>query len=87
MRDTPLPIPDDSRTIDDPVWDSSEFDVYTGWVALSDEWVTQKGLAHSMIWPWDHSKGVYVCHAYHSLDCVVSLTPLAQTLAFKKSIN
>ncbi|TVY45524.1 Phenylalanine aminomutase (L-beta-phenylalanine forming) [Lachnellula cervina] len=69
-RNIPTPIPHDDRTIDDPMWESPEYDFYTGWLALSNDHAQEMGLPTSMEWPWDASKGVYIFHSYHSLHCV-----------------
>lgn len=66
-----MEIPHDDRTIDDPMWDSPEYDHYVGWVAIDNEYAKENGAPTSMHWPWDDSKGIYVFHSYHSLHCVV----------------
>ncbi|CRG86467.1 hypothetical protein PISL3812_03473 [Talaromyces islandicus] len=69
-RKVSVPIPHDNRTIDDDFWDDPQFDDYVGMVALGDEFTQEKGLLSSQRWPWDHSKGIYVVHGFHSLHCV-----------------
>ena len=71
-RNVEMTIPHDERPIDDPMWDNPEFDWNTGWVALDTQQATARGLPTSMHWPWDHSKGIYVLHGFHSMHCVVS---------------
>ncbi|KAI9743766.1 MAG: hypothetical protein M1818_002499 [Claussenomyces sp. TS43310] len=73
QRNVPTPIPHDDRTIDDEMWDSPEFEFFTGWVALKDDFVEEKGLPSAMRFPWDSSKSIYVFHGYHSLHCVFVL--------------
>lgn len=75
-RNIPTPIPHDDRTIDDPMWESPEYDFYTGWLALSNDHAQEMGLPTSMEWPWDASKGVYIFHSYHSLHCVVGFNSM-----------
>ena len=72
QKNIPTPIPHDDRSIEDPMWDSPEIDYFKGFVALSDDFVEEKGLPRSMRYPWDSSKGIYVFHSHHSLHCVVS---------------
>ncbi|KAF7879433.1 hypothetical protein EAF04_000629 [Stromatinia cepivora] len=61
-RNITMPIPHDDRAIDDPMWDSPEFDFFTGWVVLDDEFVAEKGLPTPMRWPWDNSKSIYMSY-------------------------
>ncbi|KAG5987437.1 hypothetical protein E4U54_004997 [Claviceps lovelessii] len=66
----PTPIPFDERGIDDPLWDDPEFDYFAGFVALDHQYAKKHNILSSQNWPWDHSKGIYVLHGYHSLHCV-----------------
>ena len=54
------------------MWNEPEIDYFNGFVALSDDFVAQKGLPSAMRYPWDKTKSIYVFHSYHSLHCVVS---------------
>ncbi|KAG6268286.1 hypothetical protein E4U49_007394 [Claviceps purpurea] len=69
----PTPIPFDERNIDDPLWDDPEYDYFDGFVALDHEFAKKNKILSSQNWPWDHSKGIYVLHGYHSLHCVYVL--------------
>ncbi|KAG6119941.1 hypothetical protein E4U13_007108 [Claviceps humidiphila] len=69
----PTPIPFDERDIDDPSWDDPEYDYFDGFVALDHEYAKKNKILSSQNWPWDHSKGIYVLHGYHSLHCVYVL--------------
>ena len=51
------------------MWDKLRPDV--GLVALSDEFVMEKGLSTAQRFPWDHKKGIYVLNGYHNLHCIV----------------
>jgi hypothetical protein len=42
-----------------------------GVVALSDEFVSAKGLPTAMRYPWDTTKGVYLLQGFHNLHCLV----------------
>lgn len=68
----PVPISHDDHTIEDPMWDSPEYDWYLGWVALQNDVAKSKGLPTAMHWPWDSSRSIYILHGFHSLHCVVS---------------
>lgn len=68
----PVPISHDDHTIEDPMWDSPEYDWYLGWVALQNDVAQSKGLPTAMHWPWDSSRSIYILHGFHSLHCVVS---------------
>ena len=65
----------------DKLW--SELGIDAGVVALSDSYVSEKGLPEAMRFPWDDTKGVYFVNAYHNLHCLVSTTygPLGENFA------
>jgi hypothetical protein len=63
------PYTDHNETAADATWEALSIDV--GVVALGDDWVKEKGLPPAQRFPWDHSKGIYVLSAYHSLHCIV----------------
>lgn len=67
----------DNRTIDDQFWNDPQFDYELGMVALEDSYVQEHGLLSAQRWPWDHTKGIYVVHGFHSLHCVVGYTFLS----------
>ncbi|KAG6006826.1 hypothetical protein E4U21_006633 [Claviceps maximensis] len=69
----PTPILFDERDIDDPLWDDPEYDYFAGFVALDHQYAKKNKILSSQNWPWDHSKGIYVLHGYHSLHCVYVL--------------
>ncbi|KID94013.1 hypothetical protein MAJ_10007, partial [Metarhizium majus ARSEF 297] len=69
----PVPISHDDHTIEDPMWDSPEYDWYLGWVALQNDVAQSKGLPTAMHWPWDSSRSIYILHGFHSLHCVFLL--------------
>ena len=58
-----------NRTAADAAW--SRLDSNGGSVALSDEYVSEKGLPTAQRWPWDATKGIYLLHGYHNLHCLV----------------
>lgn len=45
-------------------------------VALKDSFSEPLGIPHSMRWPWDGSKGVYILQGGHELHCLVLFHPL-----------
>jgi hypothetical protein len=53
----------------DQVWESISIDA--GAVALTDDYVSEKGLPTSQRFPWDDTKGIYNLNAYNSLHCLV----------------
>ncbi|KAJ3497843.1 hypothetical protein NLG97_g1586 [Lecanicillium saksenae] len=69
----PVPIVNDKRTIDDPMWDAPDLDPYLALVALDSDDAKSRGLLTSMHWPWDNSKSIYVLHGFHSLHCLFTL--------------
>ena len=77
-RNFNMEITHDDRKIDDPVWDSPEYDAYLGWVAIDSKSAKQKGMPTSMHWPWDDHKSIYLLHGFHSLHCVVSFLAQAE---------
>lgn len=76
QRNVELTMPHEIRTLDDPLWDSPEWDWNPGWIALKDSVTQAKGLPLSMQWPWDKTKGIYLIHGFHSMHCVVSVLVL-----------
>lgn len=60
------------RKVSDRAWQKLVGDTETGWVALDDEYSESVGLPHSVRWPWDDNKGIYILAAAHELHCVVS---------------
>lgn len=66
---TPYTVEDDRERADD-LWASINIDA--GVVALSDSFVSAKGLPEAMRFPWDHTRGIYFVNAYHNLHCLVS---------------
>lgn len=61
-----------NRSIQDAAWESGRMNSWRLFVALDDSYSGSKGLPHSMRWPWNLEKGVYVLNAAHELHCVVS---------------
>jgi len=55
-------------TVQDAIWDDWESGV--GVIAVSDEYVKEKGLPPAQRWPWDKSKSLYFTHAHHNLHCL-----------------
>lgn len=51
-----------------------------GWVALEDMHSESIGLPHSVRWPWDDSKGIYILSAAHEIHCVVSFCEMHQRI-------
>ena len=70
-----------NRSIADEAWDSPLLIPETGLVAMSDDWVTSKGLPRAQRFPWDKSKGLYVLNGFHSMHCLVS-SRIAYRLVF-----
>ena len=52
----------------------ANIDIDAGVIALSDSYVSEKGLPEAMRFPWDDTKGIYFIDAYHNLHCLVSST-------------
>ena len=61
-----------NQSIADEVWESPLLIPETGLVAMSDDWVTSKGLPRAQRFPWDKSKGLYVLNGFHNMHCLVS---------------
>ena len=55
------------------LWEAIDFD--SGVVALDLESMREEGIPQSQPFPWDHSKGLYIVNAYHSIHCLVSVGP------------
>ena len=62
------------RAVEDAAWDSELVRPEVFAVALDDSYTEKQGLLHSMRWPWDDSKGVYVLNSGHELHCLVNLS-------------
>ena len=70
------PYSDSNNSIAASLWHGINID--DGVIALSDDYVTSKGLLPAQRFPWDATKGIYILHGYHNLHCLVgppSLTP------------
>lgn len=63
-------VDQDDLTTTMQAWEALSGD--PGVVALSDEFVADKGLPVAMRYPWDESKGVYLLQGFHNLHCIVS---------------
>ena len=50
----------------------ADIEIDAGVVALSDSYVSEKGLPEAMRFPWDETKGIYFLNAYHNLHCLVT---------------
>ncbi|XWW99249.1 hypothetical protein V2A60_007258 [Cordyceps javanica] len=61
------------RSEADAAWKKLQLDIEAGWVALEDRHSESIGLPHSVRWPWDDSKGIYILSAAHELHCVYVL--------------
>lgn len=59
------------RAASDAAWQKLVRETEVGWVALDDKYSESIGLPHSVRWPWDDAKGIYVLSAAHELHCVV----------------
>ena len=77
-RDVSIPFTIDdiydskNRSIADEAWGSPLLMPETGLVAISDDWVTSKGLPKAQRFPWDKSKGLYMLNGFHNIHCLVS---------------
>ncbi|KAI9660067.1 MAG: hypothetical protein M1821_001419 [Bathelium mastoideum] len=58
----------ENGTLADELWDNIDINPIA--VALSDEWVEEHNLEHSLRFPWDDQKGIYFIKAFHSLHCL-----------------
>jgi len=52
----------------DKTWE--DFNIDAGVVALSDEFVAEKGLPHAQRFPWDDTKGLYMLAGFHDMHCL-----------------
>ncbi|KJZ72067.1 hypothetical protein HIM_08522 [Hirsutella minnesotensis 3608] len=68
-----VPNANQAISLDDPFWDNPDFHDHVGYVALDHEMAKAQGIEPSQNWPWDHSKGIYILQAWHSLHCVVRI--------------
>jgi hypothetical protein len=69
---------EETRSLEDPVWDAPETQWKSGYLALNHTFAQSKGVTKAQNWPWDHNKGIYILKAFHSMHCVVSV-PLNTT--------
>ena len=60
---------DSNNSIAASLWHGINID--DGVIALSDDYVTSKGLRPAQRFPWDATKGIYILHGYHNLHCLV----------------
>lgn len=72
--DVPHEIGKDGDSLYAPFWNSPQIDDNMGVVALSPEFVKEKNLSETQIFPWDESKGIYILSFHHSIHCLVSPT-------------
>lgn len=70
--DVPVEIGEDEQSLYDPFWNSPIIDDNLGVVALSPEFVKEKNLPPTQVFPWDETKGIYILSFHHSLHCLVS---------------
>ncbi|KAI1327327.1 hypothetical protein F5Y16DRAFT_198762 [Xylariaceae sp. FL0255] len=61
----------ENETLQDQLW--HDISVDSAYVALDDEWATQRGLPIAQRFPWDHSKGLYLLHGFHNLHCLKTI--------------
>lgn len=73
--DVPVEIGEDEQSLYDPFWNSPIIDDNLGVVALSPEFVKEKNLPPTQVFPWDETKGIYILSFHHSLHCLVSSPP------------
>ena len=73
--DVPVEIGEDEETLYDPFWNSPQIDDNLGVVALTPEFIKEKNLPETQVYPWDNSKGIYVLSFHHSIHCLVSPSP------------
>ncbi|KAF2197264.1 hypothetical protein GQ43DRAFT_216034 [Delitschia confertaspora ATCC 74209] len=60
--------PNVNQSVADDAWDALDTNPVA--VALSDKFVSQKGLSDSTRFPWDTERSVYYIKAYHDLHCL-----------------
>ncbi|OAA50680.1 hypothetical protein NOR_01130 [Metarhizium rileyi] len=78
-RDVPLPweisnaYSSVDRAVQNEAWGAELLLPQRGILALDDDFTEAVGLPHSMRWPWDKKKGVYVLTSTHELHCVMAL--------------
>jgi hypothetical protein len=60
-----------NRTIQDQAWDDPDFEPWSLFLALDDDYSASMGLPSSQRWPWDPHKGAYIPIGAHELHCVV----------------
>jgi hypothetical protein len=61
----------ENKTQVDEFWESLDSSPVI--VALDHEYSDSHGLARSVPFPWDETKGVYHIKAFHQVHCLVSL--------------